>query len=1462
MGSHIQLGGTIAVRHENSVVNERALPGRQARLAFTYLVLERRRPVGHRDLADELWPEGPPRTWQAALRTVVSRVRGFLDQAGFDGAEILTGEAGRYELRLPDDVTVDLEVALGQLRCAEEAFGDGRTDDAREHASAARTVLVQPLLPGVDSPFTDGWRRRLATALSRCLEVLGVCRLEAGEITDAVAVLTEAVSLDPLHEPAWRGLMRAHALAGNNAKALEAYEELRRTLADELGADPSPDTQELHGELLAQRVRPRPAKGAPEDRAVVAGASPYRGLAAFSEADAQVFFGREAETRELLDRLADHGFVAVTGPSGSGKSSLVRAGLLASLGHGALPDSDTWVRIVMRPGQHPIEALALALAALGPRASETVDLTALRSDPDGLHDFAVAILGDHAERRRLLLVIDQFEETFTHTADGSERTQFIELVVRAATRPDALTRVVLTMRSDFVGEAARHLRLAEVLNRSSYVVGPLDPEGLERAIEGPAASAGASFEPGLTARILTDVTGQTSALPSLQHALLELWQRVSASGQLTSAAYEEIGGVEGAVASRAETTFASFDEDHRVIARRVLLRLTDLGSDSVVTRRRVPMRELDGVGPPEAVQMVVDALVDARLLTATSDASTARVLEFAHEALVTAWPRLARWIEEDRDGLRLQRRLTVAATEWDGGGRDADLLWRGASLLRARDRAGALPDELTDLERDFLEASRDREERAERRQRVRQRLLLAGVAVAALVFAGLAWLAQHHRDLARSRELAAQATNTLRSDPAAALALALDAYETAPTPQAEAAIRTAHADNALYWRSPDLDAYVVPVNPGDTELVAYGNSVVALLDADTGEVRHQREVGDEVGAASLYWAARAADGRTVVSTWDEDIGTLVYDAELGDQLARLPYTLSTAWTPDDRYLVGFRFGAGLFVADGDTYEVLYTRPGEEFLTHPGGARSAVAQRGSFTDDGLMITTEPGEPSRVHVVDLATGDDVRAFETAPLEGVAAFAPDGGRFAIEVGGELVAHEVDGWQVAQRWQLEDDVIDLEWLDDDRLVTLNASGTVSVRDVLRGTVTNLTGLEQAKTLRVLDGGLVLGIGGRQAILWDSGTGARLQRIVAPELATVDAWQVGVTERFLLVGDGSVSAYRLTTEVAIERPLRAAGVGLYGPYYEHLSDDALAALTLDLPTSHLQVLDVDDLEVRGEVEVALTRGGLAVAADGERLATVAPDEPHTLTVYDRELAELERWTVADEIETYCDRDQCDVTDLAFGPDGRLAVAVAGGAVLVLDDRGRVHHEFAAPGSQVAGLTRIAFIAADTIVRGVEGEAPTLTRLDLRSGRTVSLDGVDSSVRHLVHDAETGRFAVGDAEQRVHVFDHAGDRPSHTIDTGSAVRWVDFASGGLLVASTDRAELWDLRSGRPVASFGGNATELRGALWLDGNRAVTLGVGGDVRVHPCRACGPIEQVIEAARGSFERDRALADAVRD
>ena len=457
--------------------------------------------------------------------------------------------------------------------------------------------------------------------------------------------------------------------------------------------------------------------------------SPYAGLSAFQENDANRFFGRGQEIAATVNRVRERPLLGIVGPSGAGKSSFVRAGLVPALKR----SGESWESLVLRPGRNPLAGLASLIspmlstsASIADELAEQKKLEARLVKEPG---FVGAVLRGRArrEKKSILLFIDQFEELYTLVSDPAERLAFTASLAAVADDPTSPIRLVISIRSDFLDRVPEDPRFMAELSQGLVFLNSPGNDGLREAIVSPAEMAGYRFEtPAIVDDMITHLSTTSGALPLLQFAASKLWDaRDAANKVLTKAAYDSIGGVAGALASHANAVIEKVPPASQGLVRAIFLRLVTADR----TRAIVGIDELHELHPNGAeLQSLVDELVQARLLVVQTGAGSATV-EIVHESLIHSWPMLKRWLEESGEDAAFLEQVRNAARQWTQKGKAEDVLWRGElaeeALRFQRRYRGNLPS----AQRDFLDAVIDLSARQARRKR--------GLTVAALAFLGL-----------------------------------------------------------------------------------------------------------------------------------------------------------------------------------------------------------------------------------------------------------------------------------------------------------------------------------------------------------------------------------------------------------------------------------------------------------------------------------------------------------------------------------------------------------------------------------------------------------------------------------------------------------------------------------------------------------------------------------------------------
>ena len=591
------------------------------------------------------------------------------------------------------------------------------------------------------------------------------------------------------------GVMLAEAASGRGFP--EAMTAIPDSLWEVVSIATAPNPADRYPDVAAFRFSLAEAVGglpSPAPRTIRR--NPYKGLEPFAEADAADFYGRDDVVDSLLGAVASRGLLAVVGASGSGKSSVVRAGLVPALRDGSIPGSEEWFIVTMVPGTDPFEEFHIGLrdAAVGSTEAPT------RHGSRELRDaFATAL---DSPNSRALLIIDQFEELFSAEIGDETRERFFENVVDLATDASHRIRVVLTMRADFSDRPLAHPGFGGLFAKSSYLLAPMQPEQVEHVIRGPAGRVGIQVEPGLISEIVRDIANAPAYLPLLQYILSELFER-RIEDRLTVQAYRSLGGVEGVLERQAEATYSALSGGAKGAGRQLFLRMVHLGDHGEQTRRRLPLTEISGLGDRADVDGALDAFSAARLLTYDRDpVSRTPTVEVAHETVIDRWTRYGVWIDEARSELLAHRRLSSAAETWIESGEDPSYLLTGGPLTSALDLARSERVLLNHNESRYVDESRYAEEHTrrvaeERRRqeealelRSRRRLVIglaSGVIAVAIGVLAIFAFVQRQRadDLAASqerqslaRELAAASMANLESaDPDLSLALAIEAAE-------------------------------------------------------------------------------------------------------------------------------------------------------------------------------------------------------------------------------------------------------------------------------------------------------------------------------------------------------------------------------------------------------------------------------------------------------------------------------------------------------------------------------------------------------------------------------------------------------------------------------------------------------------------------------------------------------------
>ncbi|MCP2272677.1 hypothetical protein LV75_005203 [Actinokineospora diospyrosa] len=695
-----------------------------------------------------------------------------------------------------------------------------------------------------------------------------------------------------------------------------------------------------------------------EDKAV-----PYRGLLAFHEGDAEVFFGRDRAVGEVLARLRERRFVGVFGASGAGKTSLLRAGV-----------APRWPGpvAVLVPGAQPVEECAIRAADLVGRSTVEVH-DQLRADPANLALVLAPVTG-------LLVLVDQFEELFTLCEDAGEREWFIRALVALGAR----AHVLLGVRADFYRHCAEHEPLVEALRDGQVLLGQLTAQELHQAIVGPATARGLRLESELVTRLVADAVGRAGVLPMLSHALLETWHRRRGI-TLTLEGYTAAGGIDHAIARTAEAVYAALDEHGQTFAKATCTRLVALGDDGD-TKRRVPRDEWDH---DQTTTAVLHTLAAARLITIDQDS-----VEPAHEALITHWPRLRAWLAEDRDTLRVHRHLADATRIWQDLDHDPAALYRGTLLTRARDLLTTHPALVTTTQRQFLTTAHTARKSNRRRQGLSALTVACLVAVLAAVglYAARTSVDNNRRVTeAVVGQAMAQARVLRSSDPSLAGQVALAAYRLLPNPTIRGGLfDVVSAFNQANETPGDFDeTHQVVFHPGGRYLYTASHGALNVYDFNGTPTPKFSHAVPDLGAVGRVAIDRTGRTLAVAAVQGPVHLVDVTDPRAPKVVAAVP---SAGWvephfSPTGPILVLFEtFTSAVHGAPQPLSEDVIRVVDVRDPAHPVERASVRADEEAvgFNHAGDLVTQNPG--SEIHLWDL--GDPAHPFRRSPLPNASA------------------------------------------------------------------------------------------------------------------------------------------------------------------------------------------------------------------------------------------------------------------------------------------------------------------------------------------------------------------------------------------------------------------------------------------------------------------------------------------
>ncbi|MEH2347119.1 MAG: WD40 repeat domain-containing protein [Nostoc sp.] len=1153
---------------------------------------------------------------------------------------------------------------------------------------------------------------------------------------------------------------------------------------------------------------------------------PYRGLFHFGPNDADIFFGREIFIEELYSATKTRNFIPVLGASGSGKSSVVLAGLVPKL-----QIAGNWQFTHFRPGADPFHALAVALVPLyTPNLDATDQIAQARKLAGYLQDGSMLISDVFAKIRqnhpnqRVLLIADQFEEIYTLCHHQETRHKFLDCLLASLETSSSLsapaTVWVTTMRADFLGNALSYRPFADVLQNADVKLGPMNREELTQVIEKPAEKLGVTFASGLVERILEDVENQPGNLPLLEFALTELWNKRTGK-QLTHEIYEEIGQVEGALARHADEKYGNLTEEEKKKVRRIFIQLVRPGEGTEDTRRVAMKAELG-----EQSWDLVKQLADARLVVTSRNATSQETVEVVHEALIRNWGELREWMNKDRVFRAWQERLRSAKGQWESTQRDSGSLLRGAALLEAEEKLKQRREDISAGEQEFIQASvalRDREQKQRERTKRLTFYGLAGGLVLALGLSGLAGIGWGNAEISQINAFAQSSDGFLGLDGRKAV---------------QSSVKAAVKMRGKFWVDADTRTQVE----------------LALLNT-VHNVAAPNTLGGHANAVSAV--SFSPDGKMLASGSDDNTVKL-WDTSTGKEIKTLTgHTNSVcgvSFSPDGKMLASG--------SDDNTVKLWDTSTGKEIKTLTGHTNSVCGV--SFSPDGKMLASG-SDDNTVKLWDISTGKEIRTLtgHTSSVLGV-SFSPDGKVLASGSDDNTVKlwDTSIGKEIKTLTGHKNGVWDVSFSPDGKILASgSADNTVKLWDTSIGkeikTLTGHTNLVRGVSFSPDGKMLASGSADNTVKLWDTSTGKEIRTLTGH---TNSVRGVSFSPDGKMLASGSDDKTVKLWDTSTGKEIKTLTGHTNSVFSISFSPDGkmLASGSAD------NTVKLWDTSIGKEIKTLTGHTNsvfsISFSPDGKMLASGSAD--NTVKLWDT--------STGKEIKTLTGHTNS-VRGVSFSPDGKMLASGSDDKTVKLWDTstGKEIKTLTGHTNSVRGVS----FSPDGKMLASASRDKTVKLWDTSIGKEIrTLTGHTNSVLGVSFSPDGKMLASSSADKTVKLWDTSIGKEIRTL-TGhtNSVFSISFSPDGKMLASASAdktVKLWDTSTGKEIKTLTGHTNWVLGISFSpDGKMLASASADNTVKLWRLdfdyllqKGCSFMREYYKTNPPDNESDKHLCDGV--